>query len=486
MATLQELLLKQQQGGLTAAEGSQLQQYMAAPATVPQYAGIPAAYSQPVATPQVAAPSTLSQLAAPSGLQQAAPTQAMPQPAQSNIGSSQSSFSASDLIVPAAVVTGGALGSFAGPAGAAIGAGVLGGAAANYMGDQAVAGAQQDAAAQAQSAAADAAANAAVAGKKGGQYTQGNMYSGQETILDTGEAAQGALTEGRTQAEQQLGAGYGASTGQLTGAAQQAQGYLQGGATQAAGQLSQYQQDVAAARQRAGQNLDYQTAASQFQSDPGYQYALQQSEKAINRSAAAKGGRLGGSTLQALQQNAQGLANQQYGNYMQQRLGYGQAGASADYQGLGQQGAAASGLAGIYSGLGQGQANTALGLGSNLSNLSQGYYGNMANTASGFGSQLANLYTGTGSQIANLGMQGAAGYANALNNAATQNTSLTAATLPTYQAGAAGAGAGYRALGDLGGSLTQLGAMYLANQGQQPPQDEFGTNWAMQGNASFR
>lgn len=52
--------------------------------------------------------------------------------------------------------------------------------------------------------------------------------------------------------------------------------------------------------------------AQTFQQGPGYQYELQQQQQAIQNSAAASGGAIGGNTLMALQQNAQGLASQDW------------------------------------------------------------------------------------------------------------------------------------------------------------------------------
>jgi hypothetical protein len=54
--------------------------------------------------------------------------------------------------------------------------------------------------------------------------------------------------------------------------------------------------------------------AATFQQSPGYQYELQQQQQAIQNSAAARGGAIGGNTLNSLQQNAQGLASQDWYN----------------------------------------------------------------------------------------------------------------------------------------------------------------------------
>ena len=52
-----------------------------------------------------------------------------------------------------------------------------------------------------------------------------------------------------------------------------------------------------------------------FQETPGFQYALDQSQQAIERAAAARGMRYGGATMNALAADAQGRQNQEYGNY---------------------------------------------------------------------------------------------------------------------------------------------------------------------------
>lgn len=53
---------------------------------------------------------------------------------------------------------------------------------------------------------------------------------------------------------------------------------------------------------------------SDFQEDPGYQFRLSQGTKALERSAAARGGLLSGNTGGALQNYGQNLASQEYGN----------------------------------------------------------------------------------------------------------------------------------------------------------------------------
>lgn len=53
---------------------------------------------------------------------------------------------------------------------------------------------------------------------------------------------------------------------------------------------------------------------SDFEADPGYQFRLEQGQRAIERSAAARGGLNSGRTMRALAGYGQGLASQEYGN----------------------------------------------------------------------------------------------------------------------------------------------------------------------------
>ena len=52
----------------------------------------------------------------------------------------------------------------------------------------------------------------------------------------------------------------------------------------------------------------------QFQQDPGYAFRMQEGMKALERSAAARGGLLSGGMLRGAQQYGQGLASQEYMN----------------------------------------------------------------------------------------------------------------------------------------------------------------------------
>ena len=63
-----------------------------------------------------------------------------------------------------------------------------------------------------------------------------------------------------------------------------------------------------------------EAATNAFQAGPGYQFALDQGLQALNRNAASRGMLASGNNTQDILKYAQGLANQEYGNW-QDRLG---------------------------------------------------------------------------------------------------------------------------------------------------------------------
>lgn len=64
------------------------------------------------------------------------------------------------------------------------------------------------------------------------------------------------------------------------------------------------------------ENPDFQRdfTAADFQQDPGYEFRMAEGQKAIERSAAAKGGLRGGGSLKALSRYGQDFASNEYGN----------------------------------------------------------------------------------------------------------------------------------------------------------------------------
>lgn len=111
----------------------------------------------------------------------------------------------------------------------------------------------------------------------------------------------------------------------------------------------------------------YARATNNFQTNPGYQFQLDQGLKAIDRGAASRGMVTSGNTLQAEQNYGTGLANQSYQQYVQNLQPYFNLGTSA-----------ASGIGTLDANLG------------NSINSSYGNQGNLAfNTQSGIGNAQA-------------------------------------------------------------------------------------------------
>jgi len=161
-----------------------------------------------------------------------------------------------------------------------------------------------------------------------------------------------------------------------------------------------------------------------YQQSPGYQFQMQQGQQALAAQNASAGGRDSGAAQKQLLQYSQGLANQDYqqfvGNQMAQR---------------GQQLGAMGNLAGM-------QANSGAALG----NLWQGLGGGMA-----------GLQAQSGAGMAGLGMQGAG-----MNSALTQSAG---SALMGQQAAPSALGATFSGIGGAAGSVAGLGMGYLSGRG---------------------
>lgn len=121
-------------------------------------------------------------------------------------------------------------------------------------------------------------------------------------------------------------------------------------------------------------------ARQAFQESPGYQFTLGQGVNALDNSAAANGSLYSGGTAKALTGYGQGLANQEWGGYLD-RLG-----------GLGQQGLQATGqLSALNSGLTSTNAQAAADIGTaratgivGAANAKQSAFNNILGTAGQF------------------------------------------------------------------------------------------------------
>ena len=164
-------------------------------------------------------------------------------------------------------------------------------------------------------------------------------------------------------------------------------------------------------------------AQSQFQTGPGYQFAVDEGTRAATNAASKLGIAGSGNTLDAIRGRAQGFADQNYNSYLD-RLGSfvnpqlqatsgaatGVAGAnktladiySSGYGGIGSAyGANAGALAGLYTNYGQNQSNV-------FGNVAQGQAGALRDVTSG---------TAAGNQsVAQAGMQDSANFWNLLGN----------------------------------------------------------------------
>jgi len=127
-----------------------------------------------------------------------------------------------------------------------------------------------------------------------------------------------------------------------------------------------------------------------FQDSPGQAFLRQQAEQSLLRNQAAIGGLGGGNVRRALQEQAIGLASQDFGNQM----------------GLLQN------VAGMQGQRGANISNLLQGQGTGLANIATGQAANLANIASSFAPQIAQskAFTGQlrGQQNVNLGESGAA------------------------------------------------------------------------------
>jgi hypothetical protein len=197
-----------------------------------------------------------------------------------------------------------------------------------------------------------------------------------------------------------------------------------GAASQAAIDLQRRMYEEGVARQqpwlKAGEQAlnkliplsDYQTfGMNQFQADPGYGFRMSEGMKALERSAAARGGLLSGATLKGIQRFGQDLGSQEYQNafnrYQTERAARIQP--LQSLAGIGQTTANTLGSAGTSYGQNVGnallnQAYTAGNAGIAAANARQSMYGNIGSALgqvtpgqwSSAGNALSNWYSNLG------------------------------------------------------------------------------------------
>lgn len=245
-----------------------------------------------------------------------------------------------------------------------------------------------------------------------------NFGAGSNAVQSGYNTATGAVQGGANTAAGALNTGYGGAIGSLgSNYAAALQPYLQN--------YGQAQQGTTALANALGLNGgagNAQATAAAYASNPAFQFQLNQGSQNVLRNAAATGTTASGATLNALQQQGQGLANSTYQQYVSNLTPYLSASQNA-----------ASGINSTLTGLGTGLAGLQTGLGTAQAGLATGTAGSLANLATGQGTQLANLSTGLGTStanqydtLANLGYQYATGVGNANANAALANNQASA------------------------------------------------------------
>lgn len=170
-------------------------------------------------------------------------------------------------------------------------------------------------------------------------------------------------------------------------------------------------------------------ATAAFQADPGYGFAVNQGLESILRNANASGMAASGNQLRASQTFGQGLADQQYQNWLKNTFGISQLYSPLEANALGQVGA---GQAGAYLQGGTAGANAYLGTGSKLSDLYSGTGTNVATVLGGAGKSLADLASQGGLRTADIITQNNQAQADLLARMAAVQTGYTQAAAPTY------------------------------------------------------
>jgi len=216
----------------------------------------------------------------------------------------------------------------------------------------------------------------------------------QQNRRDARQATDTSLSEFDTALEAALGHLSGAA-GQADAGYAEAQGYQQPYAEAGGRSLSELMDAMGlnGAEASAG-------ALSRFTAGPGYQFQMDQGTRAIDRSAASRGGLYSGRTGMALTEYGQGLANQEWNNRLSQLAGLAGAGQTA---------------AGNLS-------NLAVGRGSTAGN----YAGATADALLGAAGNRANIRSGGLSAMMNANSNIGAAQASGINNAASSwNNGLT-------------------------------------------------------------
>lgn len=181
-------------------------------------------------------------------------------------------------------------------------------------------------------------------------------------------------------------------------------------------------------------NADFKRdfSANDFQTDPGYQFRMDQGQKALERSAAARGGLQSGGTLKALTNYGQNVASSEYQN------AYNRFNADRDRR---------FGRLSNIAGMGQGAVNQMGQAGQNYANNVGNNMMGAANAQGAAGIAGANAWGNTLSNLGNIGMNTVAMSQNQ-NWMDMQDSKQKANAVLAPQSGASGSGqSGFGGLG---------------------------------------
>lgn len=219
------------------------------------------------------------------------------------------------------------------------------------------------------------------------------------------EQAERLFVEGRDRASGLYDEGFIWQSGEIDGGYAAAENDLRGGYAGARESLSPY----SAAGRNALAGLQYELGLSDqpsgyagFMDTPWYQFRLAEGQKAMERNASARGLRLSSGQMKDAMRFGQGLASEEYGNYLNRLSGMTDMGFTAD-----------RGISGLREAEGRNLAGLRTARASDRVAAIGARTGNLANAALGAASNTASAYGTAAGSIGNALMQGARGAGNA-------------------------------------------------------------------------
>ena len=231
-------------------------------------------------------------------------------------------------------------------------------------------------------------------------------YAAQNRYINQGrDQGLSQINAGLTQSNNALRTGYDTSradiqrgTGDAINTTNQGRDYAIGQNDRAFGEQQGYYDPMIQRGDRAGQVYDYNLGiGDQPEGYGGYEnsayqnYIMDQSQNALEGSAAARGGLFSGATIKAAQENAQGLSGQFYNNYLD-RIG-----------GVSDIGTAARGALAQFAGVrGANNANASTGAATRVAGMQQQQGSELAGQATAYGNNIAGNFTSAANNRANL------------------------------------------------------------------------------------